>query len=141
MCEELVKRLRDAAKMSEALAVLLPHSEGNATAKLYNEAADAIEELERHYCRHAIHNEHDRGDDSPRDKYKCEVNALPKWIPVTEALPSDFVSVQAHMTDAGDFPSVREAYVVDEGWFFPSLKEFHPVDMWKRFDEPPKEET
>jgi len=45
MYNDLVKRLRDAAKMSEALAVLLPHSEGNATAKLYNEAADAIEEL------------------------------------------------------------------------------------------------
>ena len=45
MYDELAKRLRDAAKMSDALAVLLPHSEGNATAKLYNEAADAIEEL------------------------------------------------------------------------------------------------
>ena len=42
---DILKRLRDAAKMSEALAVLLPHSEGNAMAKLYNEAADAIEEL------------------------------------------------------------------------------------------------
>ena len=46
MYYELVKRLRDAAKMSESLAVLLPHSEGNATAKLYNEAADAIEFLQ-----------------------------------------------------------------------------------------------
>lgn len=45
MYDDLVTRLRDAAKMSEALAVLLPHSEGSATAKLYNEAADAIEEL------------------------------------------------------------------------------------------------
>lgn len=45
MYDELIKRLRDAAKMSEAFAVLLPHSEGNAMAKLYNEAADAIEEL------------------------------------------------------------------------------------------------
>lgn len=45
MYDEFVKRLRDAAKMSEALAVFLPHSEGNATAKLYNEAADAIEDL------------------------------------------------------------------------------------------------
>lgn len=43
--DELVKRLRDAAKMSEALAVLLPNSEGNETAKLYREAADAIEAL------------------------------------------------------------------------------------------------
>ena len=47
MYDELVKRLRDSAKMSEALAVLLPHSEGNATAKLYKEAADAIEELQK----------------------------------------------------------------------------------------------
>lgn len=30
MYDELILRLRDAAKMSEALAVLLPHSEGNA---------------------------------------------------------------------------------------------------------------
>jgi hypothetical protein len=45
MHDNLIKRLRDAATMSEALAVLLPHSEGNATAKLYKEAADAIEEL------------------------------------------------------------------------------------------------
>lgn len=48
MYDALVKRLREAAKMSEALAVLLPHSEGNATAKLYNEAADAIEELSKY---------------------------------------------------------------------------------------------
>ena len=47
MDDDLVKRLRDAAKISEALAVLLPHSEGNATAKLYNEAADTIEELSK----------------------------------------------------------------------------------------------
>jgi hypothetical protein len=64
MNDELVKRLRDAAKMSEALAVLLPHSEGNATAKLYNEAADAIEELQ-----------------------KRVLDAFPKWISVEERLP------------------------------------------------------
>ena len=45
MHDDLVKRLRDAAKMSEALAVLLPHSEGSAVAKLHRDAADAIEEL------------------------------------------------------------------------------------------------
>lgn len=47
MHDDLILRLREAAKMSEALAVLLPHSEGSATAKLYNEAADAIEELQK----------------------------------------------------------------------------------------------
>lgn len=45
--EELVKRLRAAAIMSEALSIFLPHSEGSAVAKLYNEAADAIEELSK----------------------------------------------------------------------------------------------
>jgi rubrerythrin len=45
--EDLIIRLRDAAKMSDALAVLLPNSGGSATAKLYNEAADAIEELSK----------------------------------------------------------------------------------------------
>ena len=54
MYDELIKRLRDAAKMSEALTVLLPHSEGNATAKLFNEAADAIEELVRKEKFHAF---------------------------------------------------------------------------------------
>ena len=49
MSDELVKRLRDAATMSEALAILLPHSEGNVTAKLYKEAADTIETLHDAY--------------------------------------------------------------------------------------------
>lgn len=63
-----------------------------------------------------------------------------RWIPVTERLPSDFVSVQAHIVGAGPLPTVREAYVIGGKWFFPALKEFLPVDMWRRFDEPPKEE-
>lgn len=46
MYDELVKQLRDAATMSEGLAVfLLPHSEENVMAKMYKEAADAIETL------------------------------------------------------------------------------------------------
>ena len=45
--EELVKRLRDAATMSDALSVLLPNAGGNAVAKLHRDAADAIEELVR----------------------------------------------------------------------------------------------
>lgn len=98
-------------------------------------AADAIEELSK--ALDAVNDAHNEGYDvgywAGRRDYE------PKWIPVTEELPSDFVSVQAHMTDAGNFPPVREAYVVNKNWFFPALKEFHPVDMWKRFDKPPKE--
>ena len=72
MYDELVKRLRDSAKMSEALAILLPHSEGNATAKLYNEAADAIEELT-----------------VVVRAQKAVLEKFPKWIPVTERMPEE----------------------------------------------------
>lgn len=71
MYEELVKRLRDAAKMSEALAVLLPHSEGNATAKLYKEAADAIEELSKRVPKSGVWREEDGGYDDVY--YECSV--------------------------------------------------------------------
>lgn len=64
-----------------------------------------------------------------------------QWIPVEDHMPEEFVSVQAHMTDAGPFPSVREGYLAGGRWFFPALDEFHPVDRWRAFDEPPKEES
>ena len=78
--DELIKRLRDAEKMSEALAVLLPHSEGNATAKLYNEAADAIEELT-----------------VVVRAQKAVLEKFPKWISVTERLPEDGSDVLAYL--------------------------------------------
>lgn len=43
--KELIYKLREAAALSEALAIIMPFSEGNATAQLYNAAADAIEDL------------------------------------------------------------------------------------------------
>ena len=66
--------------------------------------------------------------------------AVPRWISVEERKPKGFVSVQVYMTDAGDFPSVREGYYVDDDRFYiPALNELHPVSHWKPFDEPPKE--
>lgn len=41
--EDLVKRLRDAAKISEAMAVFFPQGDGSPIARLFNEAADYIE--------------------------------------------------------------------------------------------------
>lgn len=41
--EDLIHRLRDAAKVSEALAIFFPHSDGGPIARLLNEAADYIE--------------------------------------------------------------------------------------------------
>ena len=122
--DALVKALRLDVKLHKAEDALL-----NASA-----AADAIEELQ-------LTVEHYKGCADDWYKEACDYKAMmPRWIPETERLPSDFVSVQAHMTDAGQFPSVREAYVVNGHWFFPALKEFHPVDKWMDFSTPPKED-
>lgn len=65
---ELVKRL------SERSVFMFPHhgESHSYDADLMHEAADAIEELQKHYCRHAIHNKHDRGDDSLCDVLMTE---------------------------------------------------------------------
>ena len=124
MYDELVKRL-NVFRLKEGEYQIIPVY----VSEIIGEAADAIEEL--------IAKLNHADDQIERLVEAAEER---RWIPVTERLPSDFVSVQAHMTDAGNFPPVREAYVVNKNWFFPALKEFHPVDMWRRFDEPPKEE-
>lgn len=54
-----------------------------------------------------------------------------QWIPVTEKMPDNFVSVLGFMTDAGPFPAVRECYLVGDGFFFPALGECHPASHWK----------
>ena len=76
MYDDLILRLIDAAKMSDALAVLLPHSEGNATAKLYKEAADAIEELSR------------ENESLAKSVNEASEILRRRWIPVTERLPT-----------------------------------------------------
>lgn len=63
-----------------------------------------------------------------------------EWISVKDHKPKEFVSVLGHMTDAGEFPSVRECYRVGEAFFFPALKDIHPVDKWMDMPEPPKGE-
>jgi hypothetical protein len=62
------------------------------------------------------------------------------WIPVSLGFtPEPFVSVQGYMTDAGDFPPVRECYRVDTGhYYFPALGEFHPISHWMPMAEPPE---
>ena len=61
-----------------------------------------------------------------------------KWIPVTERKPKNFVSVLGYMTDAGDFPPVRECYTVGNAFYFPALRDVHPVSHWMEMPEPPK---
>ena len=66
----------------------------------------------------------------------------PKWIPVTEKMPDLFISVLGFMTDAGDFPAVRECYNVGgNDFFFPALSGIHPVSHWMPMPEGPEEES
>ena len=62
------------------------------------------------------------------------------WIPVEERLPENFISVLGYMTDAGEFPPVRECYTVGNVFFFPVLGGVHPVSHWKPMPEPPRGE-
>lgn len=64
---------------------------------------------------------------------------IQNWIPVTERLPVNFVSVLGYMIDAGEFPPVRECYTVGNAFFFPALGDIHPVSHWAEMPKPPKE--
>ena len=61
-----------------------------------------------------------------------------EWISVEDKLPQNFVSVLGYMTDAGEFPPVRECYTVGNAFFFPALGDVHPVSHWCELPQPPK---
>lgn len=61
-----------------------------------------------------------------------------EWISVKDRLPEEFVSVLGYMTDAGDFPPVRECYRAGGVFFFPALGDRHPVSHWMPLPEAPK---
>ena len=63
-----------------------------------------------------------------------------EWISVDERLPGNFISVLGYMTDAGEFPPVRECYTVGNVFFFPALGDIHPVSHWCEIPQPPKGE-
>jgi hypothetical protein len=63
-----------------------------------------------------------------------------EWISVNDRLPQSFVSVLGYMTDAGEFPPVRECYTVGNAFFFPALGDVHPVSHWCEMPQPPKGE-
>ena len=63
-----------------------------------------------------------------------------EWISVSERLPQNFVSVLGYMTDAGEFPPVRECYTVGNAFFFTALGDVHPVSHWCELPQPPKGE-
>ena len=60
----------------------------------------------------------------------CHGVTVQEWISVDDRLPQNFVSVLGYMTDAGEFPPVRECYTVGNSFFFPALGDVHPVSHW-----------
>ena len=76
------------------------------------------------------------------DALAMAISALEKtkWISVEERIPQNFVSVLGYMTDAGEFPPVRECYTVCNEFFFPALGDVHPVSHWCELPQPPKGE-
>ena len=101
-------------------------------------------------CPNAICNfcEHFKNKDAC-EKHKKEVIAdnmiahgvtVQEWISVRERLPQNFISVLGYMTDAGEFPPVRECYTVGNAFFFPALGDVHPVSHWCEMPQPPKGE-
>ena len=101
-------------------------------------------------CPNAICNfcEHFKNKDAC-EKHKKEVIAdnmiahgvtVQEWISVKERLPQNFISVLGYMTDAGEFPPVRECYTVGNAFFFPALGDVHPVSHWCEMPQPTKGE-
>lgn len=67
------------------------------------------------------------------------VSTEQRWIPVTERLPENFVSVLGYMPASEPFPPVRECYTVGKSFFFPALDDIQLVTHWMPLPEPPKE--
>ena len=78
--------------------------------------------------------------DAIADSIIAEGVTVQEWISVDERIPQNFVSVLGYMTDAGEFPPVRECYTVGNEFFFPALGDVHPVSHWCELPQPPKGE-
>lgn len=73
-------------------------------------------------------------------KEEPSIEMVQEWISVDEKLPQNFISVLGYMTDAEEFPPVRECYTVGNVFFFPALGDIHPVSHWREMPQPPKGE-
>jgi hypothetical protein len=116
--------------------------DGSCSDTLMKQAADAIEELQQiaaHY------------EEAAKDYFKdvCYyLERVPKWIPVTERLPSKGTNVLVY-----EFGRVEQAYittctadsspcwVVINGYSYHRISDADcPIKWWMPLPEPPKEE-
>ena len=70
-----------------------------------------------------------------------ELEEQNRWVPVTEKMPENFVSVLGYIPASAPFPPVRECYTVGDCFYFPALQDTQLVSHWKPMPEPPKEEN
>ena len=74
-----------------------------------------------------------------KDRFAEGIKRIPKWINPDDELPEAYVSVLGCISDAEEFPPVRECFRTNAGFFFPSLGEVHPIKYWACMPDPPKE--
>ena len=61
---------------------------------------------------------------------QCAEEKPVKWISAYDNPPNEFVPILGHMTDATGRLAVRECYLIGNFYFFPTLREIHPIDFW-----------
>lgn len=139
--EELVKRLRDAARFSESRGY-------SGMANTTEEAADAIEELTRENKEISFRaaqleamNDALIGETGAADALM--VASKPRWIPVTERLPdaeSGDVSAQVLVTD-GECEALAELFNFETCGPYWSYTGIGEITHWRPLPKPPKEDT
>lgn len=66
---------------------------------------------------------------------------ITKWIPVTERLPENFISVLVHIPEMNPCPAVMEAYRFDDGWVTKMAAfDINCATHWMPLPEAPKGE-
>lgn len=64
-----------------------------------------------------------------------------RWIPVTESLPQEFVSVLVYIPSESPLPMVKEAYLANGLWSTKTwIHSAKDVTHWMPLPEPPKED-
>ena len=73
--------------------------------------------------------------------FATDNNVGSKWIPVTERLPKEFVSVLVYIPSESPLPMVKEAYLAN-GWWATKMAvlSFEEITHWMEMPEPPKGE-
>lgn len=62
------------------------------------------------------------------------------WIPATERLPEEFVSVLVHIPGESPLPTVKETYLAGRQWYTRfDIYTSEEVTHWMPLPEPPKE--